>query len=242
MTMPSNPFATRYFQPGAIRYEFFGQVTIDDLCQRILTVPSKRALIVGPHGSGKSTLIATLIEHFETSYPAQAIHSIRFSTDPSSRTQLPNFLRSLSRNSLAIIDGYEQLGMWSRWRLLSSLRQKSIRLLATAHQKIAGMDQVWETKVDEASSKWVIEKLLSNGMVSDESASDGAVNKGAASKGIESVGVSSEGEEEGHNPKQAETAKRLFESEEWRSSRTKHGPNLRESLFDMYDWWQKNET
>ena len=29
----------------------------------------------------------------------------------------------------------------------------------------------------------------------------------------------------------------LVQSEEWKMSRAKHRENLRESLFEMYDWW-----
>ncbi len=35
---------------------------------------------------------------------------------------------------------------------------------------------------------------------------------------------------------------RILQSEAWRSSRIRHKDNLRESLFDMYDWWQTNEA
>jgi len=27
-------------------------------------------------------------------------------------------------------------------------------------------------------------------------------------------------------------------SEEWKQSRSRRGANLRETLFDMYDWWE----
>jgi len=30
----------------------------------------------------------------------------------------------------------------------------------------------------------------------------------------------------------------LLNSDAWKSSREIHGSNLRESLFDMYDWWR----
>ncbi len=30
----------------------------------------------------------------------------------------------------------------------------------------------------------------------------------------------------------------MMQSPEWIRSRNKHGENLRESLFDMYDWWR----
>ena len=30
----------------------------------------------------------------------------------------------------------------------------------------------------------------------------------------------------------------LLSSKEWSDSRARHGQNIRETLFDMYDWWQ----
>ncbi|MFN9984583.1 MAG: hypothetical protein ACK52S_03430, partial [Pirellula sp.] len=30
----------------------------------------------------------------------------------------------------------------------------------------------------------------------------------------------------------------VLQSDAWRTSRDRHGSNLRESLFDMYDWWR----
>jgi hypothetical protein len=30
----------------------------------------------------------------------------------------------------------------------------------------------------------------------------------------------------------------LLQSDAWKTSRDRHGSNLRESLFDMYDWWR----
>lgn len=37
-----------------------------------------------------------------------------------------------------------------------------------------------------------------------------------------------------------ETITRLLRSPDWTASRLRNGENLRESLFDMYDWWQKD--
>ncbi|MCY2977950.1 MAG: hypothetical protein NTU79_04710 [Planctomycetota bacterium] len=39
-----------------------------------------------------------------------------------------------------------------------------------------------------------------------------------------------------------ETIVRLLQSPDWTASRMRNGENLRESLFDMYDWWQKDSN
>jgi hypothetical protein len=56
----SNPFATRFTRPGAIEYLFpAGQSAASLVAQ--LADQGWWGEIVGPHGSGKSTLVATLV-------------------------------------------------------------------------------------------------------------------------------------------------------------------------------------
>ena len=62
----SNPFSTRYIRPGAIVYQFAEGDSAAAMIDR-LTACGGRAQIIGPHGSGKSTLVATLIESLRQS-------------------------------------------------------------------------------------------------------------------------------------------------------------------------------
>jgi hypothetical protein len=41
------------------------------------------------------------------------------------------------------------------------------------------------------------------------------------------------------NEEENTLAKELLTSETWRKTREKHGQNLRETLFDLYDWWHQ---
>ena len=64
-TMPSNPFATRFVRPGAMRYHFALGESETEAHRRyrelVRDLVAKGAgLIVGPHGSGKSTLLRSL--------------------------------------------------------------------------------------------------------------------------------------------------------------------------------------
>ncbi len=200
--MQPNPFSTRYIQPGAISYECFDGGSVPRLADRIVNLPSKRGGIIGPHGSGKSTLVASLVSEIRSIRPESQIHQLRFSTDQSASRSLCKSVRGWTPGSIAILDGYEQLKFWSRVLVERTARSRSICILATAHQPIRGFETIWETSVNESSSQWVVEKLL------QQFGSPDAIRE-------------------------------LLQSEDWARSREKHGQNLRESLFDMYDWWHQ---
>ena len=200
--MHPNPFSTRYIQPGAISYECFDGGNVTRLADRFVNLPSKRGSIIGPHGSGKSTLVASLVSEIRFFRPESQIHLLRFSTDRSASRSLRTSVREWTPGSIAILDGYEQLKFWSRVLVERTARNRSICVLATAHQPIRGFETIWETSVNESSSHWVVEKLL------QQSGSPDAINE-------------------------------LLQSEDWARSREKHDQNLRESLFDMYDWWHR---
>ncbi len=200
--MQTNPFATRFIQPGAIAYKRFDGGSVAELAQRFLELSSKRGSIVGPHGSGKSTLISSLVQEFKSHRPDLKIHQLRFSSNESTASSLNCSLRGWRHSEIVILDGYEQLTVWSKIKVAWTARIHSIHVLATAHQSISRFETLWETSVSETSSQWVVEQLLADrGGLEDPS--------------------------------------ELLKSEEWVNSRAKHGQNLRESLFDMYDWWQR---
>lgn len=57
MTLTHNPFSSRYIRPGAIPYLSVTGESPRGMAERFLGMPARRALIVGPHGTGKSTLL-----------------------------------------------------------------------------------------------------------------------------------------------------------------------------------------
>ncbi len=176
-----------------------------DLAERFLKLPSKRGTIIGPHGSGKSTLVASLVSKLPSIVPNSKIHSLRFSTDKSAAKSLNISVKEWTPHSIAILDGYEQLRFWTRLRVEKIARARSISILATAHRPVHGFETLWETSVTESSSQWVVEQLLLQSELPNG-------------------------------------ANELLQSEAWSRSRSKHGQNLRESLFDMYDWWQSSQS
>ena len=125
--MQPNPFSTRFIQPGAISYECFDGGTVTELAEHILKLPSKRGIIVGPHGSGKSTLVASLVLKLPSIASHSRIHSLRFSTDNSAAQSLNTAVKEWTPHSIAILDGYEQLRFWSRLRVEKIARARSMK-------------------------------------------------------------------------------------------------------------------
>ncbi len=204
----SNPFSTRYIAPGAIAYQFFEGTTLSDLATRFCETPRAWFAIVGPHGSGKSTLVESLIPEIEGRSPGLRTVRMRFTSDGMASRGLRSALPSVPKNGLAVIDGYEQLGWPALVRLFAAARKTSFAILATCHRPSRMLATLWETNVSETSERWVLTHLLSS-----PSCSESNIDVRATVDG-------------------------LLESTEWKESRAKNHDNLRESLFDMYDWWR----
>ena len=162
-------------------------------------------MIVGPHGSGKSTLVQSLFEPISLLAPAVRLHPLRFSSDKHTNQLALCERKGWANGSIVILDGYEQLPFWTRMLVEWMVRGKAATLLVTMHKPRLGFELLWQTTTDKKTAEWVIGQLLP------------------------------ENERE-------ETIVRLLRSPDWTASRMRNGENLRESLFDMYDWWQKDSN
>jgi hypothetical protein len=104
--------------------------------------------IVGPHGSGKSSLVATLIpwlqqagrepvlytlHNNERRLPSQPMQQTAACGSSPVRTRVAGREKRWTRTTQVIVDGYEQLGLVSRWRLHRTVRRARCGLLVTAH-------------------------------------------------------------------------------------------------------------
>lgn len=114
-------------------------------------------LIVGPHGTGKTTLLHSLLTPLNCSYQSCCLlrldgafgrglqrwtHAIR-----SGRIVLSAMVR-LPRGSLLILDGLEQLGPMARGALLIFAKVKFVTLLGTSHRSIFGMKVIHKTAIN----------------------------------------------------------------------------------------------
>ena len=154
-----NPFATRCVRPGALPYRFPDGGNAEQLIEK-LTANEWRGAIIGPHGTGKSTLLAELkpcIERAGWRVEMIALHD-------GQRRLPPAVWPALNREMqcFVIVDGFEQLGWWSRRRLFRSCRANECGLLVTAHRSdaLAGLPVIYQTAGDLEIVQHLVDDLL----------------------------------------------------------------------------------
>ena len=151
-----NPFSTSRVRPGAVPYCFPPGHGARDLVRR-LRDGGWWGQIIGPHGSGKSALVAALVpavEHAGRRTILVGLHD--------GQRRLGVDLRSppaADASTLLIVDGYEQLGRLSRFRLKRFCRRRGIGLLVTAHRSV-GLPELFRTATSVELARRVVARLL----------------------------------------------------------------------------------
>jgi len=151
-----NPFSTRHVRPGAIAYQFPPGKTLRDLVDRLRR---NRWLgqIVGPHGSGKSTLVATLLDALGD----LGRHTVLIELHEGQRS-LPVRLRGLAglaADSVVVVDGYEQLGLLRRLALRRVCRRNGLGLVVTSHAS-CGFPDLFRTATSPPLAQRIVETLV----------------------------------------------------------------------------------
>ena len=132
-----NPFSARYLRPGAIPYQFASGQSVESLIRR-LRKNGWRGQVVGPHGSGKSALLAALIVAIEESGRQTVLIELH-----DGQRRLPVDLRRLpgvAGGTILFVDGYEQLSPLSRFLLGRCCRRRGLGLVVTAHGSVGFAD------------------------------------------------------------------------------------------------------
>jgi hypothetical protein len=153
-----NPFATRYVRPGAVAYLFPPDCSTEQLVER-LRANGWWGQIVGAHGSGKSSLLAALTPALaaERCVILFALHDGQRRLGSGWRERKP-----LGASSLVVVDGYEQLSGWSKFRLKWLCRRRSAGLLVTAHTDV-GLPTLFDTATDLPTAQLLVARLLTPG-------------------------------------------------------------------------------
>lgn len=148
----SNPFSTRFVRPGALPFRFPPGSDAASLAHDLERLGGW-GQIIGPHGSGKSTLLAALLPHLRQ---RQTVVTVELHTD---RRRWPD-LAPLPPPALLVVDGFEQLSWWTRWRVRSLCRRWGWGLLVTAHADM-GLPLLHRTGVDPSVAHEIVAALLS---------------------------------------------------------------------------------
>ncbi len=151
----TNPFSTAFIRPGAIPYQFPENESLDDLFHRF-EVAEHRGEIIGPHGTGKSTLIAAFSDYLQK----QRL-TIYLVTLHDGQRRLPFSPNRLDQpeGTILVVDGFEQLSWWNRQILFRVCRQKKWGILVTAHTP-TGLPTIFETAMSPALGMRVVLQLL----------------------------------------------------------------------------------
>lgn len=135
-----NPFATRFTKPGALPFRFAPGESAEQIVEEF-EAEDRRGAIVGPHGTGKSTLLAALLPLFVARgwrLRQYALHD--------GESRLPRaFDGPFKPTDVLVIDGFEQLGWWGRRELWRNVTSAEAGLLVTAHDEVHGLPKLYET-------------------------------------------------------------------------------------------------
>lgn len=156
-----NPFAAHHVEK--IPFRFFKGTWESNLAR--LAAHGFRAAIVGPHGSGKTTLLLELRDRILR--PAagecspelpQRCRLVCIARRPGEiEDQLEAVVQHTEPPVCWLVDGFERLGWWQKWRLLDATR-RGAGLVVTAHRR--GLLPVWvRTRTDPGLLKHVLGQL-----------------------------------------------------------------------------------
>ena len=181
-----NPFVARKLRPGVIPYLFSGNENLGLILQNL---KSNRWIgqIVGPHGSGKSTLIRSLetplldagrrVERIRIACRRRVVHgphqNVEIRNLPAARHSFRHVnCQEWNARTQLIVDGWEQLSWSTKWLLRFQCVRRRCGLLVTTHVPLMGLPLLYRTRVDLRTARRMIRMLagtsLENELSDDE--------------------------------------------------------------------------
>jgi hypothetical protein len=136
-----NPFATRYVRPGALEYLFPLHTSAASLLEK-LERNRWWGQITGPHGTGKSTFVHTLIPLLTAR--GRQVELIAMRSDDRRWPAGRSTPVAWGRQTQIVVDGYEQLPVWTRGWLRWQCQRRGAGLLLTSHHSV-GLPELWQT-------------------------------------------------------------------------------------------------
>ena len=155
----SNPFATRFTRPGALPFLFPQEQTPQTLVDA-LAAAGWWGEIIGPHGSGKSSLLAALLPEI-AARGRRAVH-IALSQGERKLPSDPPGQAEWTQDTQVVVDGYEQLSWFSRRGLKARCRRQKSGLLITAHEP-CGLPGLFQTAPSLELAQSIVRQLLPEG-------------------------------------------------------------------------------
>lgn len=159
MTSPTtdNPFRSSRLRPGAAPYVSPGPEWVAGLADQFAT--AARAQIIGPHGSGKSALLAALVGALRARGRTVEVCELR-----AGQRRLPeNIWRWPTVPPVVLaIDGFEQLSKIEQWRVRYRTWRAGVGLLVSAHAPV-GLPTLVHTSPNLAVAQQVAAQLQSGG-------------------------------------------------------------------------------
>ena len=160
----TNPFSTHLVRPGAREYQFPDGVSPNRILWQ-LQQDRWRGQIVGPHGTGKTTLLRTLDPYWGRWGRVPLAVSLR-----NRQRFLPRLpWETFSERTQLIVDGYEQLGILERLRLAYQCWRRRCGLLVTTHRPTSVLSIVHQTAADPQLVRKLAQDLLVHSGMSDAS-------------------------------------------------------------------------
>ncbi len=129
--LPANPFTTRHTRPGMIPpLDPAGRpLDVADLLAEIRRQGA--ACIEGPHGTGKSTLLAALVAEAVAGGRQAAIWRLDRLRDA---WAVARALLQARAGSLVCLDGWEAIASPGRWLVRLLARRRGVALVVTSHR------------------------------------------------------------------------------------------------------------